>query len=210
MAASVIGLSDAEIDKLLGEAESRLANPDSSNAVAAPQTEAAVAPAAQTPIVVAAPSAAPAGVVKPNLENKSKKLSVRVPQSKEKTKGPKNDAGADWFNMPRTNLTLQLKRDLQILRMREVVAMGKQYFKKDSRKDFVPEFSQVGTIIAGATDGRDSRLTRKERKRTIVEEVLGAEVGDKYKNKYHGIQEKKQSGGKNFYKQLVNGRRKRK
>ena len=88
--------------------------------------------------------------------------------------------------------------------------MGKQYFKKDSRKDFVPEFSQVGTIIAGATDGRDSRLTRKERKRTIVEEVLGAEVVDKYKNKYQGIQEKKQSGGKNFYKQLVNGRRKRK
>ncbi|KAA8631328.1 hypothetical protein SMACR_08085 [Sordaria macrospora] len=210
MAASVLGLSDAEIDKLLAEAESRLANPDSSNAVAAPQTDAAVAPAAQTPVVVAAPSAAPAEVVKPTLENKSKKLSVRVPQSKEKTKGPKTDAGADWFNMPRTNLTPQLKRDLQILRMREVVAMGKQYFKKDSRKDFVPEFSQVGTIIAGATDGRDSRLTRKERKRTIVEEVLGAEVVDKYKNKYHGIQEKKQSGGKNFYKQLVNGRRKRK
>lgn len=112
--------------------------------------------------------------------------------------------------MPRTNLTPELKRDLQILKMREVVAMGKQYFKKDARKDFVPEFSQVGTIIAGAADGRDSRLTRKERKRTIVEEVLGAQVVDKYKNKYHGIQEKKQSGGKNFYKKLVNGRRKRK
>lgn len=82
----MLGLSDAEIDKLLAEAESRLANPDSSNAVAAPQTDAAVAPAAQTPVVVAAPSAAPAEVVKPTLENKSKKLSVRVPQSKEKTK----------------------------------------------------------------------------------------------------------------------------
>lgn len=86
MAASVLGLSDAEIDKLLAEAESRLANPDSSNAVTAPQQDAAVAPAAQTPVVVAAPSAAPAEVVKPTLENKSKKLSVRVPQSKEKTK----------------------------------------------------------------------------------------------------------------------------
>ena len=86
MAASVLGLSDAEIDKLLAEAESRLANPDSSNAVAAPQQDAAVAPAAQTPVVVAAPSAAPAEVVKPTLDNKPKKLSVRVPQSKEKNK----------------------------------------------------------------------------------------------------------------------------
>lgn len=86
MAASVLGLSDAEIDKLLAEAESRLANSDSSNAVAAPQQDAAVAPAAQTPVVVAAPSAAPAEVVKPTLENKSKKLSVRVPQSKDKSK----------------------------------------------------------------------------------------------------------------------------
>lgn len=121
----------------------------------------------------------------------------------------KDTLGSDWYNLPRTNLTPELKRDLQVLRMRDVVAMGKQFFKKDSRKDFIPEYSQVGTIIAGATDGTSGRLTRKERKQTIVEEVLsGANLG-KFKNKFQDIQEQKKSGRKGYYKKLVAGRRKR-
>lgn len=123
--------------------------------------------------------------------------------------GPKDNAGADWYNMPRTELTPQLKRDLQVLRMRDVIAMGKQHFKKDNRKEFVPEYCQVGTIIAGATDGSSQRLTRKEKKRTIVEEVLSAENASKFKSKFHEIQEKKMSGKKGFYKKVVAGRRKR-
>jgi hypothetical protein len=105
-------------------------------------------------------------------------------------------------------LTPELKRDLQVLRMRNVLALGKQHFKKDSRKDFVPEFSQVGTIVAGATDGQSSRLTRKERKRTIVEEVLaGGETLSKFKTKYSAIQERKASGKKGYYKKLMARRR---
>lgn len=117
--------------------------------------------------------------------------------------------GPAWFNMPRTNLTPELKRDLQALRMRDVAAMGKQFFKKDSRKDLVPEYSQVGTIIAGATDGVNNRLTRKERKQTIVEEILAGGNVTKLKSKYLDIQEKNQSGRKGHYKKLVAGRRKR-
>lgn len=109
--------------------------------------------------------------------------------------------------MPRTELTPELKRDLQLLRMRDVVAMGKQFFKKDNKKDFIPEYCQVGTIIAGATDGANNRLTRKEKKRTIVEEVLSGETVGKYKNKYHDIQEKNQSGGKKYYRKMMAGRR---
>lgn len=116
---------------------------------------------------------------------------------------------SDWYNMPRTNLTPELKRDLQLLRMRDVVAMGKQFFKKDSRKDFVPEYCQVGTIIAGATDGVSSRLTRKERKRTIVEEVLSSDSVSKYKRKYHEIQEHKKSGRKGYYKKLMAARKRK-
>jgi tryptophanyl-tRNA synthetase len=93
--------------------------------------------------------------------------------------------------------------------MRDVVAMGKQFFKKDSRKDFIPEYSQVGTIIAGATDGASGRLTRKERKRTIVEEVLSGENTNKFKSKYQEIQVQKRSGRKSHYKKLVAARRKR-
>jgi Fcf2 pre-rRNA processing. len=93
--------------------------------------------------------------------------------------------------------------------MRDVVAMGKQFFKKDNRKDFVPEYCQVGTIIAGATDGVSGRLTRKERKRTIVEEVLSSDSVSKYKRKYHEIQEHKKSGRKGYYKKLMAARKRK-
>lgn len=121
----------------------------------------------------------------------------------------KDNAGSDWYNLPKTDLTPELRRDLKLLKMRDVVAMGKQFFKKDNRKDFVPEYCQVGTIIAGAADGSNNRLTRKEQKRTIVEEVLAGETSAKFKTKYHQIQEKKQSGGKQHYRKMLAGRKRR-
>ncbi|AEO69004.1 uncharacterized protein THITE_2155551 [Thermothielavioides terrestris NRRL 8126] len=178
--AAKLGLPDDEIDRLLSEAEARLSGSGNGtdDAVAA-------APAVKAPAtIVAAPVAAAAGEPAAEPNKKSEKLSVRVPQLPQKKK-TKDTLGSDWYNLPRTNLTLELKRDLQILRMRDVVAMGKQFFKKDSRKDFIPEYSQVGTIIAGATDGASGRLTRKERKRTIVEEVLSGENTNKFKSKFN-------------------------
>ena len=109
--------------------------------------------------------------------------------------------------MPRTNLTPELKRDLQLLRMRHVLSLGKQHWKKDTRKDPVPEFSQVGRIIEGNTDGSNARLTRKERKQTIVEEVLGGDSLDKFRTKYNVIQDRKTSGKKAHYKKLIARRR---
>ncbi|KAK4462492.1 Fcf2 pre-rRNA processing-domain-containing protein [Cladorrhinum samala] len=193
-------LTEADIERLLSEAEARLAGNESSN-----KAITVVAPASKANALasVATPSTASGE------PSKAEKLTMRVPQVQKKDKGPKDNAGADWYNMPRTELTPQLKRDLQVLRMRDVIAMGKQHFKKDNRKDFVPEYCQVGTIIAGAADGSSQRLTRKEKKRTIVEEVLSAENASKFKSKFHEIQEKKMSGKKGFYKKVVAGRRKR-
>jgi hypothetical protein len=109
--------------------------------------------------------------------------------------------------MPRTNLTPELKKDLQLLRMRSILNTG-QFFKKDGRKNPVPEFSQVGTIISGPTDPAASRLTRRERKRTIVEEVLASnDVMAKFKTRYGKVQERKTSGRKAHYKNVVAQRR---
>ncbi|KAK0737075.1 Fcf2 pre-rRNA processing-domain-containing protein [Apiosordaria backusii] len=195
--ASIASLSESDIDRILKEAEARIAAANgTSKAVAVtapPATTALRAPQQQEQAVA----------------SKKEKLSVRVPSIPQNKKEEKDNAGKDWFNMPRTELTTELKRDLQALRMREVIANGKQYFKKDNRKDFIPTYSQVGTIIAGATDGANQRLTRKERKRTIVEEVLSGSNTAKFKSKFHEIQEKKMSGKKGFYKKLVAGRKKR-
>ncbi len=86
----------------------------------------------------------------------------------------------------------------------------KQHFRKDNRKDMVPKFSVFGTIVEGGLDGERQRLTRKERKRTIVEEVLAAERDSRaFKKRYLKVQEKKASGKKGFYKKLVAQRRRR-
>ena len=110
--------------------------------------------------------------------------------------------------MPKTKLTPELKKDLQILRMRDVLDT-KQFWRKDTRKDFVPKFSHVGTIVDGPLDAHSSaRLTKKEKKRTIVDEVLAsAHANAKFKTRYGEIQERKQSGKKAFYKKLVARRR---
>ncbi|KAK4448594.1 hypothetical protein QBC34DRAFT_449413 [Podospora aff. communis PSN243] len=177
MATTILGLPESEIDRLLGEAETRLA----ANGGSSEQGQVVVSSVkAVTTTTAAAPLPTPAGVPLEQQAVKKADVSVRVPQLPQKKKEKKDNTGSDWFNMPRTNLTPELKRDLQVLRMRDVVAAGKQFFKKDNRKDYVPEFCQVGTIIAGATDGASHRLTRKQQKRTIVEEVLSSETTSKH------------------------------
>ncbi|KAK2628424.1 hypothetical protein QTJ16_001527 [Diplocarpon rosae] len=120
----------------------------------------------------------------------------------------KATAGADWFNMPRTNLTPELKRDLQLLRMRDVLD-PKRHYKKDNRKQQIPEYSQVGTIIEGPTEYFSSRLMNKDRKRTLVEEVLATEkASGRFKSKYNEIQDAKTSGKKAHYRKLRESRKK--
>ena len=122
---------------------------------------------------------------------------------------PKPDAGPDWYGLPRTNLTPALRRDLQVLKMRDTLAMGKQHFKRDLSRNMVPEFSAVGTIVEGNFDTKD-RLKRRDRRKTIVEEVLASEDLDKYRSKYLDLQDQRGSGRKGHYKKLMSRRHRNK
>lgn len=114
----------------------------------------------------------------------------------------KATAGSQWFNMPKTDLTPELRRDLQLLKMRSVLD-PKRHYKKDNSKSDVPAFSQVGTIIEGATEFYSSRLKNKERKQTMLEEVIAQEQDSgRFNRKYQDIQATKSSGKKAHYKAL--------
>ncbi len=92
--------------------------------------------------------------------------------------------------------------------MRDVLD-PKRHYKKEGSKPRIPEFSQVGTIIEGPTEFFSARLTNKERKRTLVEEVLAGESStQRFKSKYNEIQAAKTSGKKAHYKSLQAARRK--
>lgn len=118
-----------------------------------------------------------------------------------------DDAGSDWFNLPKTDLTPELKRDWQILRMRNILDPKQQ--RKALRAD-PPKYSQVGEIVAGPTDFFSGRLTRKERKQNLLQEALVESSDTKMRSKYAGIQKAKTSGKKAFYKKVVSQRRKNK
>lgn len=119
------------------------------------------------------------------------------------------NAGSDWYNLPTTRLTPVIKRDLQLLKMRSMWD-PKRHYKKDSQKPLIPEFSQIGTIMAGPTEYYSSRMSKRDRKRSFVEEILVTEKDTSlFKSKYNAIQLSKRSGRRAYYNQLRHERSKR-
>ena len=114
-------------------------------------------------------------------------------------------AGKNWFDLPKTELTPEFRRDWQLLRMRGLLDPKHQ---KKTLRAVAPEYSQIGEVIAGPADFYSGRLTRKERKKTLLEEVTAEHNAVKLNSKYAGIQRTKSSGRKAFYQKLVSQRRK--
>ncbi|KAB8237864.1 Fcf2 pre-rRNA processing-domain-containing protein [Aspergillus alliaceus] len=144
-----------------------------------------------------------------NLQDTSKGLVPQLSKGTKDTKSKKEKptAGSDWFDLPKTELTPELKRDLQLLRMRSVLD-PKRHYKKENAKAQPPKYSQIGTIIEGPTEFFSGRITKKDRKKTFVEEVLAQERQTRrFESKYRDIQTSKQSGKKSFYKNLQAKRR---
>lgn len=109
--------------------------------------------------------------------------------------------------MPRTELTPSLKRDLQLLKMRNVLDPHRHY-KKDNSKQLAPEFSQVGTIVEGPTEYFSARLDRGDRRETLADEILaGEKTSGRFRRKYDEIQVRKTSGKKAHYKALMEKRK---
>ncbi|CAM9662805.1 unnamed protein product [Sphacelaria rigidula] len=114
-------------------------------------------------------------------------------------KTPKDtSAGRGWFNMEEAEMTPELKRDLQVIRMRNYVD-PKRFYKAS---DKVSKFMQVGTVKEGPGEYFSARLTNKERKKTLVDELLVADEKFRFysKRQSDSIQQKKRAGGKAHYK----------
>ena len=102
--------------------------------------------------------------------------------------------------MPRTQQTDAFKRDFALIKHRNVLDAHRHY-KKDSSG--IPEYSQMGTIIEGNTEFFNSRINKKDRKNTILDEVMAdGSSKSRFKRKYEEIQATKKSGKKDFYKKI--------
>jgi hypothetical protein len=77
-------------------------------------------------------------------------------------------AGSGWFNMQPTRMTEELKTDLAVIRNRTYLDPKKFYKSSDKSHKIV----QLGTVIEGAAEYYSSRLTKKQRRSNITEEIL--------------------------------------
>jgi hypothetical protein len=96
-------------------------------------------------------------------------------------------AGAAWYNMQPTPMTKELEQDLAVLRNRE--ALDPKRFYKSA--DAVGQCVQVGTIIEGPSEFWSARLTRKERRTNLLDEIMADSETTSYaKNKFKTLVQK--------------------
>ncbi|KAI3459161.1 hypothetical protein Pfo_015824 [Paulownia fortunei] len=113
----------------------------------------------------------------------------------------KDTAGKNWFDMPAQTITPELKKDLQLLKLRSAIDPKRHYKKGDSRSKTLPKYFQVGTVIESASEFFTGRLTKKERKATLADELLSDGTLREYrKRKVREIEEVNRPAGVDKWK----------
>ncbi|NXR41161.1 TDIF2 protein, partial [Zosterops hypoxanthus] len=111
-------------------------------------------------------------------------------QKKQRRAEREKTTGDGWFGMKAPEITSELKNDLKVLKMR--ASLDPKHFYKKNDRDGLPKYFQVGTVVDSPIDFYHSRIPKKQRKRTIVEELLADSEFRRYnKKKYQEIMSEK-------------------
>lgn len=95
-------------------------------------------------------------------------------------------AGSKWFDMPTKELSTEDKLALDAIKLRETLDPTRFYKKKAT--DSIGKQFQVGTVIEHPMDYYTDRATRKERKQTLVDELIeDAEFKKNVKKRYNRL-----------------------
>jgi len=104
-------------------------------------------------------------------------------------------------------MTEEVKRDLQLIKMRNVLD-PKRFYKKDEKK--LPKYFQFGTVVESGADYYSGRLVKRERKKTIVDELLADDQRRSYyKRKFAEVQERQAQAPHRKFAKAKHGGRKR-
>ncbi|KAI8608387.1 Fcf2 pre-rRNA processing-domain-containing protein [Chytriomyces sp. MP71] len=128
--------------------------------------------------------------------------------AKTKKKMIKETAGPKWFDMPAPDLTDKLKREIQIIKARNVLDPKHHYKRADKNAPEYPKFFQMGTVIEGAGEFHKlGRIAKRDRRDGLVEEVLADYKTKGYlKRKFGEIQEAKQARSRKPTQKLKKGK----
>lgn len=143
-----------------------------------------------------------------NLEDLLKKASQPITEpfpsvaARKEAKILNKDVRSDdsWATMKGTKLTPELEKDLKLLSMRNALDLGRHY-KTGEKIGGKDKPFQVGTIVESSNEFYSGRLTKKQRKPTLVDTLLyDEEKRSVYKNKFMNLQRKHQSGSLKNYR----------
>ncbi|KAJ2771346.1 rrna-processing protein fcf2 [Coemansia nantahalensis] len=119
---------------------------------------------------------------------------------RERAREREQTAGKQWFGMKAPAMTPELKNDLRVLQLRNVLD-PKRFYKKSTTSKQIPKYFEAGTIVEGPTEFYSARLTKKERRTNLVDEVLADKKSRDYlKRKIGEIHAHNASGGKGWYR----------
>lgn len=108
--------------------------------------------------------------------------------AKEASKNAPDTAGKQWYDLPATKITEDVKLQLRLLRLRGAYDPKRFYKSIDDTK--FPKYFQIGTVVDNATDFYGGRLTNKERGADLTQELLGdADIKYSRKRRYNKLQE---------------------
>lgn len=100
----------------------------------------------------------------------------------------------DWHDISEVRMTPELERDLRLIENRAHLD-PKRFYKSTGtgrKKGQLPTKFHMGTVVEGAHEFYSSRLTRRERRKSIVNEVMADKRIVNYaKNKFKSLQQAK-------------------
>ena len=101
-------------------------------------------------------------------------------QQKAARRARSGDFGQGWFHMKPTRMTDEMKQDMLLIRNRNYLDPKKFYKSTDGVAKTGGSMVQVGTVVEGAAEFFSSRLTKKERRRNLVDEIMADPASSDY------------------------------
>ncbi|KAJ1984981.1 rrna-processing protein fcf2 [Dimargaris verticillata] len=107
-----------------------------------------------------------------------------------------------WSDIVTPEMTPAIKRDLLALKYRNDLNPHHSY-KGDSYREEIPESFQIGTVVEAPHEFYSARMTRKERKPTLADQLISSvEARQSIKRRYEKMKQKQYEGSKKWYRDM--------
>jgi Fcf2 pre-rRNA processing len=112
-----------------------------------------------------------------------------------------------WLGFRPTPTSEEVQADIALLRNRNYLDPKSFYKSSDVQSGKRRSIVQVGTVIEGAAEFYSSRLTKKEKRRNVTDEVLAdTSLSGYVQNKYRSMQQQKTAANKKAKRRNNTGR----